>query len=83
MHNVAQLPVSGTDEEKLENDGVLYFPVGLAFDNVGCGGEKTKGALVTNGRPGYLQFYDGRKDKQRMHVSRNFFVLFSGVSVGG
>lgn len=49
----------------------MRYPAGLVFDSDGCGGEITKGTLVTNGRPGYLQFYDARKDRQRINVSDN------------
>ena len=32
--------------------------------------EPRTGAIVTNGKPGYLQFYDVTKDKQLFNVSR-------------
>lgn len=56
------------NKEMLKNSNFTLYPTGLNyFNKLNC--------LVTNGKPGHLQFYSINSDKLLFNVNIFFFIL--------
>lgn len=52
------------------------MPAGLTCDYYGSMGQQTKNCLITNGRPGEVQFYSPSEDRQLFSVSLFLTLCF-------